>query len=109
MGAERCTRKFMNGTVGSDNDAKHGDVADGGAMAHDQTSATRLWYVMRTLVLISEAGSGDGGAYRTEGNGRHSRATRQSSRRATLVPRALRRQWFCSQSCRQVPLVLLRG
>src|SRR5437870_2828216 len=51
--------------------------------AHHQASPTRLWYAGRTLVLISETGSDGGGAYRTEGNGRYSRATRQPSRRAT--------------------------
>src|SRR5712691_6765781 len=41
-------------------------------------------------------------------DGRDSCATRQPSRRATLVPRARRRQWFCSQSRRQVSLAFLR-
>jgi len=91
-----------------DNDAKHGDATGACSFCDNQTSPTRLWYLVRTLVLISEADS-CGGAYRTEGNGRHSSATRQPSRRAMLVPRARRRHWFCSQSRRQVPLVFLRG
>src|SRR3989442_3911591 len=69
MGGERWKRKFMNGTVGSDNNAKHGDVGGG------RFNGTRPYQRNKIVVLYENTCSDSAGRFPRRGARTRPKAT----------------------------------